>query len=121
MDGTRKKFLWAENLRGINPRRPMRVGDMADYIVRVKLTDASDVLFGPAINVEKSDPATGEIEIDIKRGYYGIYVEESRRPGFNLRLNLAGIPSARDLRMSNPETYQKLFIKACGLVGKITR
>lgn len=121
LDGDRKKFLWAENLRGINLRNPAHVARLAKIITVKKLANDVEITIGPAINLELSDVANGKAEVIQKRGWYGLYVEEESRPGYNF-FDLVGPKlSPVDVRRRNPVQFEKVYSRAWALLSGLAK
>lgn len=120
LERQRKIFIWAGNFK-IDPRLTgieRRRSALADFIVRIKLMDNSDAVWGQAVNFKKSDPKAGKVEFDTKPGCYGLYVEKTKLKWFNDRLPLIEPITFSELDPHHRLMYNELFDKAYRLVSR---
>lgn len=118
LDGGKKKFLWAQNIRKLNLRDSVRRLDLINHILLEKLGEGTEITIDPAVDIEKSDRRTGKVKIITKRGYYGIYVEETKRPGYNFRRLVGNRASLAEVQ--NTPQYRKTFETVFSLLAKLS-
>lgn len=89
-----------------------------------KLTENIDITFGLAVDLEKSDPEKGAVEIvtDRSGGFkIGLYVEESKRLWFNFVSRIDPGISLTVLQNRDPAGWLITFDKSLALVRKIAK
>ena len=117
IDGREKPFAWFKNFTGHSLADGGRRFEVATYVTRMILTMGAEIVVGPAIDIEKCDFRAGKISI-IKfksrgRTSYGYYVESSRRPMFNSRLEVDTEEELRDRyhRTCEKDLFDQTFRK----------
>lgn len=109
LDGDVKKFIWADNVRRLNLRNPEQRSALARYMTNSKLRGI-EITIGPAIDLEESSQDADRVGIIMKPGYYGIYVEETKRPGYNFFMKVGGPADSVSAAQNRfGQRYQDIF------------
>ncbi len=111
IDGNIKEFHWFKNYDMGNLIDEESRHEAAAFIARIKLEINAESAIGQPVDLQKSDPKTGHVDILKNPVAWGLYIEKEDRPYFNEEMRFKGVETEEELRRLKPLEFAKIFQK----------
>ena len=114
-DGTEKDFLLWRNFTIGDLKDDKVRHDLAAFIARLKIEMDADAAIGKPVDIMASNSSKdGKVAVigeDVlgEEGVFGVYIEAESRPMFNFMSAMRGIRGEQELRIEQPELFERVF------------